>query len=151
MLLTELSTRQEVKGHDGAAPTMHALVLHGPPAGTAGLLFQPLAWPTNPSVCSTPTCLQSPDVHRNIKPQILSAFGDIALAIGDRFEVRGEVAVQQPSGEAYLFGHIPTCCARSLLQHSHPRLPGLMRRSGTAPPAASPTAAACCRSTCSTW
>ncbi|KAL4428164.1 hypothetical protein ABPG75_002253 [Micractinium tetrahymenae] len=32
------------------------------------------------------TNLQSPDVHRNIKPQILSAFGDIALAIGDRFE-----------------------------------------------------------------
>lgn len=35
------------------------------------------------------TNLQSPDVHRNIKPQILSAFGDIALAIGDKFEVRG--------------------------------------------------------------
>lgn len=33
------------------------------------------------------TNLQSADVHRNIKPQILSAFGDIALAIGDRFEV----------------------------------------------------------------
>ncbi|KAL4433025.1 hypothetical protein ABPG77_006452, partial [Micractinium sp. CCAP 211/92] len=32
------------------------------------------------------TNLQSQDVHRNIKPQILSAFGDIALAIGDRFE-----------------------------------------------------------------
>ncbi|KAI3428693.1 hypothetical protein D9Q98_007516 [Chlorella vulgaris] len=32
------------------------------------------------------TNLQSADVHRNIKPQILSAFGDIALAIGDRFE-----------------------------------------------------------------
>lgn len=32
------------------------------------------------------TNLQSAEVHRNIKPQILSAFGDIALAIGDRFE-----------------------------------------------------------------
>lgn len=32
------------------------------------------------------TNLQSSDVHRNIKPQILSAFGDVALAIGDRFE-----------------------------------------------------------------
>ncbi len=30
--------------------------------------------------------LESADVQRNIKPQILSAFGDIALAIGDRFE-----------------------------------------------------------------
>lgn len=33
--------------------------------------------------------LQSPEVHRNIKPQILSAFGDVALAIGDKFVVRG--------------------------------------------------------------
>lgn len=32
--------------------------------------------------------LQSNEVHRNIKPQILSAFGDIALAIGDKFVVR---------------------------------------------------------------
>ncbi len=31
--------------------------------------------------------LESNDVQRNIKPQILSAFGDMALAIGDRFEV----------------------------------------------------------------
>jgi importin subunit beta-1 len=30
--------------------------------------------------------LESNDVQRNIKPQILSAFGDVALAIGDRFE-----------------------------------------------------------------
>jgi importin subunit beta-1 len=30
--------------------------------------------------------LQSDAVHRNIKPQILSAFGDVALAIGDKFE-----------------------------------------------------------------
>lgn len=32
--------------------------------------------------------LQSTEVHRNIKPQILSAFGDVALAIGDKFVVR---------------------------------------------------------------
>ena len=31
--------------------------------------------------------LESNDVQRNIKPQILSAFGDMSLAIGDRFEV----------------------------------------------------------------
>ena len=31
--------------------------------------------------------LESNDVQRNIKPQILSAFGDVALAIGDRFEM----------------------------------------------------------------
>jgi hypothetical protein len=32
------------------------------------------------------TNLQSNDVQRNIKPQILSAFGDIAIAVGDAFE-----------------------------------------------------------------
>ena len=26
------------------------------------------------------------DVHRKIKPQILSSFGDVALVIGDKFE-----------------------------------------------------------------
>ena len=26
------------------------------------------------------------DVHRNIKPNILSAFGDVALVVGDHFE-----------------------------------------------------------------
>lgn len=31
--------------------------------------------------------LQNNEVHRAIKPHILSAFGDVALAIGDRFEV----------------------------------------------------------------
>ena len=31
--------------------------------------------------------LQSDAVNRNVKPQILSAFGDIALAIGDKYEV----------------------------------------------------------------
>ena len=31
--------------------------------------------------------LQNNEVHRSIKPQILSAFGDIAMAVGDRFEI----------------------------------------------------------------
>ena len=31
--------------------------------------------------------LQSDAVNRNVKPQILSAFGDIALAIGDNYEL----------------------------------------------------------------
>jgi importin subunit beta-1 len=31
--------------------------------------------------------LQSDEVHRSIKPQILSAFGDVALAVGDRFDM----------------------------------------------------------------
>jgi importin subunit beta-1 len=30
--------------------------------------------------------LQNNEVHRDIKPQILNAFGDIAMAVGDRFE-----------------------------------------------------------------
>lgn len=30
--------------------------------------------------------LANTDVHRNIKPQILSAFSDIALALGEKFE-----------------------------------------------------------------
>lgn len=30
--------------------------------------------------------LQNNEVHRDIKPQILSAFGDVAMAVGDRFE-----------------------------------------------------------------
>jgi len=30
--------------------------------------------------------LQSNEVNRNVKPHIISAFGDIALAIGDKFE-----------------------------------------------------------------
>lgn len=46
------------------------------------------------------TNLQSGEVHRNIKPQILSAFGDIALAIGDRFEVGGAGAGGAAGGGA---------------------------------------------------
>ena len=36
--------------------------------------------------------LQSPEVHRKVKPQILQAFGDLALATGDKFEVRACVS-----------------------------------------------------------
>ncbi|KAK9860363.1 hypothetical protein WJX84_011194 [Apatococcus fuscideae] len=33
--------------------------------------------------------LQSNDVHRNVKPGILSCFGDLVLAVGDKFEEAG--------------------------------------------------------------
>lgn len=48
--------------------------------------------------------VQSDAVHRNIKPQILSAFGDIALAIGDKFEAYlSHVLTMLASAQVQLF------------------------------------------------
>ncbi len=49
--------------------------------------------------------LESADVQRNIKPQILSAFGDIALAIGDRFEACVTTCLHMLSSAQVSFFH----------------------------------------------
>lgn len=46
--------------------------------------------------------LQSDEVHRSIKPQILSTFGDLALAVGDKFEVYLSHVIQMLQSAAQL-------------------------------------------------
>jgi hypothetical protein len=63
---------------------------------------------------------QSDAVHRNIKPQILSAFGDLALAIGDKYEIYLPHVLQMlTSAQVNTFfacgarrggGLLPLCC-----------------------------------------
>ena len=84
------------------------------------------------------TNLQSPDVHRNIKPQILSAFGDIALAIGDRFDVR----CSPRGGWGGVGGR-----AQRAARRARAGAAGVDCRPEPRPPAVAPWR----RSTCSTW
>lgn len=81
-------------------------------------------------------------------PQILSAFGDIALAIGDRFEVGGVAVV--PLGLLVLLQHCKHaalhCCLPDSSMQSNPYVlpPTSPERRSTCS-----TWSACCRARCS--
>lgn len=53
------------------------------------------------------TNLQSATVSRDLKPQILSAFGDIALALGDGFEKYLSHVLQVPPAQYTVLGSLP--------------------------------------------